>query len=198
MFVTRKNTVRILTPLTLAGALLLAGCSATAQPAPAEVVEVVEEAADASSSSSADSSSTSGGASASTMAAIDIDTGDEGLDAALETLSTELNAAAGTGVVGVGIHAWNADNVTVNVVVEYEDGADVATVTPAQLKPILTVLQAFDAPAPVGTYEVRGYGSDDELAYIAASAEELGVVEELIDHLWDMLMVPGDAVNAIL
>lgn len=174
MFTTRKKSVEIVAPLALAGALLFTGCSTAVSTEAAPVAT---------------------GTGITTVAELqnNIDTWDEDLDASLEQLSLDLNAAAAAGVSEINVASFGEESVTVNVLTDDTEG----TLTGDQLQAVIGVLRSYEPTTPVESYTISGWTKDFYQGNSEKAAIEIGVQADFIDSDWHEVVIPGDQLKNV-
>ena len=188
MFITRNRVVRIVTPLALAGALVLTGCSSssssTATEAEADtiVVDTVDEEVE-----------TEGEA----PYTDNFYASDAGLNEALEALSKRLGEVT-PDLAGVGVSIYG-DLTTVDIAVVVHDENETPAIPAADLRAILDELAAFsyDGPQQVTEWSLDGWDAFGWSVPIASTAAELGIDAAYIDADWDNLVIPADAIGTV-
>lgn len=182
MFATRTKVLRIVTPIALAGALALTGCSTPGEPTISSVP-------------------TGNGAEFEAATEIDaaivtedtIMSGNDELDAQLAQFGDELRASAAPGISIINISVYTPESVGIQVWTDDEDGI----VSSDQLKPILDWIAAFSPVEPIGEFVIDGWDVEGMQGEVNGAASELGVRAEFIDSDWWRVVIPGDQVSRI-
>jgi hypothetical protein len=184
MFITRKKTVQIITPLALAGAgaehpeKTRAPAADTAEPT------VVEETKIAVGTGVTSIEDLSYGA---------IDSDDPKFNAAIEELVLALNAASPGGLAEININAHGPDRVGINLLTESADG----TITVEQVNAVLDVLMQFTPPVAVREYIIGGFNNNFGAGEILAAGAEAGISADFLDEMDKKIEIPGDQLDKV-
>lgn len=166
------------TPLTLLpvlalSALLVSGCSVGAS---------------IDSDAGGDAASSGGGTGKTSLDQLQSELHCDDMQAELEQLVLDFNAAAAPGLSAVNMYCYRADD-TIGIDLLTTD--DPGVVDADQLKSVLDVLATFTPSAPVGSYTINAWDVDYMQGTLNIAAYDLGVQPAYIDQEWDAIVVPA-------